>query len=292
MKKLVSKALGCSNWKIGHDADEDNEAGTTSLSSLTIEELDEEKEDGVCDGYEDELLVRMKRGQLTASLLIGKSDVGVWALKHGWSDGNGVDDLKNLISSNDTRAMSIASELVSSASSVEKARPLLVNLVQEGTLEDLLVHPNADVRSGAASCAAKIGLASKALSEDDGEVMALLDIAIELLFEEDEGNDESDDKSTSKQRANKLSKHLPKTMSSSSSSESTSMDRGIEVMTYIVSKTFVKEKIVAGYKPDGSPPNHKSALERLVEIGCAPNSGDAQMAFGLAGIFNLLAVSM
>ena len=289
VKKLVSKALGCSNWKIGHE--DENEAGATSLSTLTIEELDEEKDGDVSDGNEDELLVKMKRGQLTASLLIGKSDVGAWALKHGWSDGNGVDELKQLISSNDSRAMSIASELVSAASSVEKSRPLLAKLVQEGTLEDLLVHPNADVRSGAASCAAKIGLASKALSEDDSEVMALLDIAIELLFEEDEGNNDSDGKSKSKQKAIELSRSLPQSVSSSSS-ESTSMDRGIEVMTYIVSKTFVKEKIVAGYKPDGSPPDHKSALERLVEIGCAPNSGDAQMAFGLAGIFNLLAVSM
>eukprot|EP00984_Skeletonema_dohrnii_P002441 scaffold842_cov101-Skeletonema_dohrnii-CCMP3373.AAC.3 len=286
VKKLVSKALGCSNWKIGHE--DDNEAGATSLSTLTIEELDEEKDDDNSDGNEDELLVKMKRGQLTASLLLGKSDVGAWALKHGWSDENGVDELKQLIFSNDSRAMSIASELVSAASSVEKSRPLLATLVQEGTLEDLLIHPNADVRSGAASCAAKIGLASKALSEDDGEVMALLDIAIELLFEEDEGINEGDGKSNSKQKALEISKSLPRSVSS----ESTSMDRGIEVMTYIVSKTFVKEKIVAGYKPAGSPPDRKSAIDRLVEIGCAPNSGDAQMAFGLAGIFNLLAVSM
>jgi len=286
VKKLVSKALGCSNWKIGHE--DDNDAGATPLSTLTIEELDEEKDDDNSDGNEDELLVKMKRGQLTASLLLGKSDVGAWALKHGWSDENGVDELKQLIFSNDSRAMSIASELVSAASSVEKSRPLLATLVQEGTLEDLLIHPNADVRSGAASCAAKIGLASKALSEDDGEVMALLDIAIELLFEEDEGINEGDGKSNSKQKALKISKSLPRSVSS----DSTSMDRGIEVMTYIVSKTFVKEKIVAGYKPEGSPPDRKSALDRLVEIGCAPNSGDAQMAFGLAGIFNLLAVSM
>jgi hypothetical protein len=273
-KKLVAKALGCTNWRIGHE--DDNESGATALSKLTIEELDEEKEDD-SDENQDELLAIMKRGQLTASLLIGKSDVGAWALKYGWSDGNGVDELKKLIFSNDSRAMSIASELVSAASSVEKSRPLLATLVQEGTLEDLLIHPNADVRSGAASCAAKIGLASKALSEDDGEVMSLLDVAIELLFEEDEGGTERDGKSKQKPE---------------SSSESTSMDRGIEVMTYIVSKTFVKEKIVAGYKPKGSPPDRKSALERLVEIACAPNSGDAQMAFGLAGIFNLLAVSM
>jgi hypothetical protein len=283
VKKLVSNAIGCSNWKVGHEDDE--EQADPALSTLTIEELDEEKEG---DSVEDDgILTKMKRGQLTASLLLGKPDVGVWSLKYGWSDGNGVEELKDLIFSNDTRAMSIASELVSAASSVEKSRPLLATLVQEGTLEDLLMHPNADVRSGAASCAAKIGLASKALSQDDSQVMGLLDVAIELLFEEDEGCAEADSKAKSNQNALTLKKSLTE-----SSSESTSIDRGIEVMTYIVSKTFVKEKIVDGYKPEDSLPDRKSALERLVEIACAPNSGDAQMAFGLAEIFNLLAVSM
>ena len=70
------------------------------------------------------------------------------------------------------------------------------------------------------------------------------------------------------------------------------MDRGIEVLAYLVSKTFVKEKVVSGYKPEGSPANRKTALQRLVEIACAPNSGDAQMAYGIAGIFNLLSVSI
>lgn len=70
------------------------------------------------------------------------------------------------------------------------------------------------------------------------------------------------------------------------------MDRGIEVLAYLVSKTFIKERVVGGYKPPGSPSNRRSALQKIVDIACAPNSGDAQMAYGLAGIFNLLAVSI
>lgn len=282
VKKLITLALGCRDWNFGRE-EKDGEA-TSGLKSLTIEELDEEKEGGErkdCDS-EEVILAMMKRGQLTASLLVGKPDVGTWALKYGWSNGNGLEELKQLISSNDPRAMSIASELVSAASSVESSRPLLASLVQEGTLDDLLTHSDADIRSGAASCAAKIGLASKALSEDEGEVLGLLDIAIELLFQED--NAESLGSSNVKT--------LSKIPSSKPSTESTSMDRGIEVMTYLASKTFVKERIANGYKPDGSPPNRETAIQRLVEIACAPKSGDAQMAFGLAGIFNLLSVSI
>ncbi|KAL7472645.1 hypothetical protein ACHAXS_013024 [Conticribra weissflogii] len=301
VKKLVASSLGCADWKVGGDK-EGNNGQERELHNLTIEELDEEDEgkDDVDmeektmekgdDRLKKKLLQTMKRGQLTASLLIGKPEVGTWALKHGWSNGNGVSDLKELISSDDSRAMSIASEIVSAASTVESSRPLLSALVEEGTLEDLLSHPDADVRSGAASCAAKIGLASKALSEDRGEVMGLLDVAIELLFDETGQGD--DGAPGAKENVLSAVKKLPKSTNRFSETESTSMDRGIEVMTYLAAKTFVKEKLASGYAPEGSPPGRKTALQRLVEIACAPNSGDAQMAYGLAGIFTLLSVSV
>lgn len=282
VKQLVAGALGCRDWR-ATDVD-------GGLETLTIEELDEEKE-GECEEKEDKseqsLLAMMKRGQMTASLLLGGNpEIGKWALKQGWSSGNGVEELKHLASSNDSRAMSIVSELVSEAASVESARPLLATLVEEGTLDDLLVHPDADVRSGAASCAAKIGLASKALSEDKGEVMGLLDVAIELLFDED-GLDPSDVKGNDASKK-ALSKLPP---NSATETETTSMDRGIEVISYLAQKTFVKNELANGYKPKGSPQNRKTAIQQLVQIACAPKSGDAQMAYGLAGIFNSLSVS-
>ena len=295
VKKLIYRELGCNDWTVGKDEEEKEKenVGQTELSTLTIEELDDEEGKEMDESSEEsKLLTMMKRGQLTASLIMGKPDVGTWALKYGWSNGQGVEELKQLISSNNSCAMSIASELVSAASSVERSRPLLATLVQEGTLEDLLIHPDADVRSGAASCAAKIGLASKALSSDNGEVMGLLDVAIELLFEEDEWLDDNDQtkSSSNKSKVEALTKKVP--MSRKASGESTSMDRGIEVLAYLVSKTFVKEKVVGGYKPEGSPADRKTALERLVEIACAPSSGDAQLSYGLASVFNLLAVSI
>jgi hypothetical protein len=274
VKKLVAAALGCRDWR------SDNIDG---VQNLTIEELDESKDEGCCEAKEQQLFSIMKRGQMTSSLLVGKPEIGTWALKHGWSNGNGVEELKHLIDSDDSRAMSVASELVSEAASVESARPLLAKLVEEGTLDDLLAHPDADVRSGAASCAAKIGLASKALSGDEGDVMELLDVAIELLFDED-GLDSSIVKNKTKE--------LSKVPGVNSTTETTSMDRGIEVVSYLVQKTFVKNKVASGYVPKESPPNRKTAIQRLVEIACLPNSGDAQMAYGLAGIFNLLSVSI
>jgi hypothetical protein len=70
------------------------------------------------------------------------------------------------------------------------------------------------------------------------------------------------------------------------------MERGVEVLAYLVSKTSMKERIASGYIPPGSPGNRKPALERLVEIACSPNSADSHIAYGIAGIFNLLSVSI
>ena len=285
VKKLIYRGLGCTDWKIGTSEDGDdneNELGS-SFTELTIKELDDDGEEKEIDEMDNaQLLAMMKRGQLTASLLVGHPAVGTWALKHGWSDGTGVSELKRLISSNDSRAMSIASELVSAASSVEGARPLLATLVEEGTLDDLLAHSDADVRSGAASCAAKIGLASKALSSDEGEVTGLLDVAIELLFDEEMRDSGNDTMSLSLQTQEPLSTR----------EYTTSMERGVEVLAYLASKTSVKEKIASGYIPPGSPRNRKPSLERLVEIACSPNAADAHIAYGIAGIFNHLAVSI
>lgn len=266
LKKLICRELGCTHWKIGAEGEQ-----KLTNSALTITELDvDEEKEGDEEASASELFASMKRGQLTASLLLGKPEIGSWALKHGWSDSNGLEELKRLISSNDSRAMSIASELVSAASSIESTRPLLVTLVEEGSLDDLLMHPDADVRSGAASCAAKIGLSNKSLSADEGEVMGLLDVAIDLLFEDEAVED----------------------LHSNIGKESTSMDRGIEVLAYLVSKTYIKEKIASGYMPDGPTSNHKSALQRLVELCCDLGTSDSQIAYGIASIFNLVAVSI
>ncbi len=156
------------------------------MPALSIEELNviKEKEEGEHNKDSAAEMFAMKQAELTELLLLGKLEMGTWALKHGWSDGSGTKELKLLISLNDSRTMSIASEIFSVASSIESTHPLLTALVKEETLEDLLIHPAANFRSGAAFCMTKIGLASKSLLTDEKEVMELLDVAIELLFEE------------------------------------------------------------------------------------------------------------
>jgi len=210
-----------------------------------------------------------KRAQLTISLLLGVPEVGVWAL----SRVGGIDELRELIESQDVDAMFLASELVSAAASVEQARPLLANL----PLGKLLESDDYDIRSGAASALAKLGLADKALSANEGEVMGLLQISVELLYE-DSAKEIQEDLLPSVKR------------SDGSPKPTTAIERGVEVLSYLASKTQVKEELAFGFR--SSPDSPSTALDRLVELAVAPEAGDSLSAYGLATIFSLMAVSI
>lgn len=210
-----------------------------------------------------------KRAQLTISLLLGVPEMGVWAL----SRVGGIDELRELINSSDVDAMFLASELVSAAASVEQARPLLANM----PLGVLLECDDYDIRSGAASALAKLGLADKALSANEGEVMGLLQISVELLYDDTAGAIQED--------------LLPSVKRSDGSPKpTTAIERGVEVLSYLASKTQVKEELAFGFRP--SPDSPSTALDRLVELASAPEAGDSLSAYGLATIFSLMAVSI
>lgn len=210
-----------------------------------------------------------RRAQLTLSLLLGMPDVGVWALNRV----GGIDEVRDLVQSNDVDAMFLASELVSAAASIDQARPLLAKL----PLDVLLESDDYDIRSGAASAVAKLGLADKALSANEGEVMGLLQISVELLYED-----------TTRAIQEDL---LPSVKRSDGTPKpTTAIERGVEVLSYLASKTQVKEELAFGFRP--SPDSPSTALDRLVELASAPEAGDSLSAYGLATIFSLMAVSI
>jgi len=303
IKLLVKNILGCTKT-IVRKKDEKKEE---KEDGLTIEEIfDEDEEDKVEPEEEQEeeatlsitnkLQIQMRKGQLTSSLLLGKSSIGVWALKEGWSDGDAITEISALIRSQNNIAMSIASELVSAAASTEHARPFISPLVGNGIgsgspLEALLESDIGDVRSGAASAMAKLGLANKELSNDEGEVMGLLQVAVELLNENDD--EVMGDKDANKKAKQFLEKNKKK--NSSTTTTSTTVERGIELLSYLASKTQVKEELTHGFRSSSilkapKATSSQTALERLVELSCT-SSPSLAASYGLATIFSLLAVS-
>lgn len=266
---ILRKQVGVVLGRILSSIEDDDDAMKVAKQMIgdgliSIEEVDETKEES--DVTRERLFELMIRGQFVSSLLFGKPDVGAWALdqvRH---------ETRDLILSNDPNAMAIVSELVSAAASVEKARPAISSMFTDGSVDPLLEHPEQCIRSGAASAVAKLGMADKNLESSSSDVMELLQIASELLDE-----DESDEVE------NKVIKKGSFVMAT------TSIERGIELIGYLSSKTQVKEELAHGFKSQVDA--KQTALERLVELANRPNAGESVSAFALATVFSLIAVS-
>ena len=230
-------------------------------SEITIEEVDESKEDSdVTLELHFDLMVRAQF--FSSLLLLGQPDVGAWALDQTRLE------IRDLILTDDPNGMVIASELVSAAASVEKARPIICSLFTDGSIEPLLEHPEKCIRSGAASAVAKLGMADKNLESHDSDVMELLQIASELLAE-----DEFED------AANAM------IAKDSFVVATTSVERGIEVIGYLSSKTQVKEELAHGFKSHVSA--EQTTLDRLVELANRARAGEFFSAYALATIFSM-----
>jgi hypothetical protein len=109
-------------------------------------------------------------------------------------------------------------------------------------------------------------MADQNLDSNEGDVMGIaFRIASELLYE-----DESVGIPTEVTSRNCVVTYQA----------ATSVERGIEVIGYLSSKTHVKEELVHGFK---SHMNVKqSTLERLVELSNAANAGASTSAYALA----------
>ena len=236
-----------------------------------IEEVSNEDDDNEAKHEEETtpLETKMQRAFITAALLLAKKDVGAWALQFGWN--NSADELPDLIASGNPIAMCLASEVLSAAATVQAVRPLVANLTSSGSMEKLLMCDDRDIRSGAASAVAKLGLSERA--DDEGEVMGLLQAACDLL--EDRG-DESELPTTEESKL----RHF-------NSFATSSVERAIEMITYLVAHTIVKDELAAGFhsRPDGT------ALELLVKTADLPSAGESLSGFGLATIFQHMAVT-
>ena len=255
---------------------------------VVIEELDDDDDDevgkvtDVKEGSSTEanddasqtpvtLEKKIERALLSSSLLLAKPEVGGWSLGTGWPTRE--KDLKDLVDSDEKAALVVVSELVSSASSVKETRPMVAVLLDNSSLKQLVTHKDPDIRTAAASAITKLGMAEQ--ETDDVEIIGLLEAACYML-EDKESPSESQELISSKALGAK-------------STATTSIERGVEVMNYLVSKTMVKDEIAAGFK--ATKESKQTGLESLVSIADMPDAGASLTAYGLASIFQLMAVT-
>jgi len=268
VKKIVKPVLMAQ--KVGEDIDDH--------AGLTIEEVYNEDEDEKHADVEEEeaesLQSMMERAELTVSLLLAMKEVGAWAICTAWMLSD--KELVKMVDSGEDRPMAIASEVLSAAASVAESRHMVTMMMDAGSMEKLLMHDDRDIRSGAAAAVAKLGLAGRDKDKaEEGDVMGILQAAADLL-EDESGQFEASNK---KDGLSNLT----------NSFGTTSLERGVEMITYLVSQTHVKEEICGGFRAEAD--SKFSTLECLVQVAEMPKAGGSLSGFGLATIFQHLAVT-
>mmetsp|Transcript_118831 Transcript_118831/g.177624 ORF Transcript_118831/g.177624 Transcript_118831/m.177624 type:complete len:1074 (+) Transcript_118831:108-3329(+) len=246
------------------EVEDDEEVGVVS-------EVKESEEDKKPAPITHELM--MERAQLATALLMANGEAGAWAIGSGWPTCQ--NDLNTLVELGEKTALCLVAEVMSAAASVKDTRPIVASYLSNTSMKSLVNHPDRDVRTAAASSVAKLGLAEQGTEEI--EIIGLMEAACYML---------EDVESEGTKNAESLSVNIP---SSNKTGATTSVERGVEVMAYLASKTLVKEELAHGFK--ATPESERTGLELLVQVADMPSAGESLMAFGLASIFQLTAVT-
>ena len=212
-----------------------------------------------------------KRAELATAFLMANSSVGGWSMGAGWP--NCSENINEMIASNDVNALRIVAELLSSAASVKETRPMVAIYLNNDNVKTLVIHGDRNVRTAAASAVAKLGLAED--HTQDFEIVGLLEAACFMLEDGEENIKDSDNSIFTKVAM--------------ISGAKSSVERGIEVLAYLITKTIVKEEVAHGFR--ATPESKYSALELLVKISENAGSGANVSAFGIASIFQLMAAT-
>lgn len=249
------------------DEDEDEEGKVVDVS-------EEEKEEVEAEGEKDiSPQLMMQRAELATALLMVEPEIGGWSIGRGWPGCEA--HLIRCARSGNKLAQCLVSELLAAAASVKTSRPTVAHWISTTDMKLLIQHPDRDVRTAAASAIAKLGLGEQ--QTEDIDIVSLLEAACFML---------EDDGSNDPKRAEKLQNiNIP----SAKTGATTSVERGIEVMAYLSSRTVVKEELAHGFQ--ATPDSPHTGLELMVKAADMPSAGEALFAFGLASSFQLMAVT-
>mmetsp|Transcript_31880 Transcript_31880/g.77273 ORF Transcript_31880/g.77273 Transcript_31880/m.77273 type:complete len:1090 (-) Transcript_31880:145-3414(-) len=237
---------------------------------VDVEEEKEEEE--VVEEKEVTPMLMMQRAELATVLLMVDPEIGGWSIGRGWPGCE--DHLVRCANSGNKLAQVLVAELLAAAASIKTCRPTVANWVGTTDMKLLVQHTDRDIRTASASAVAKLGLGEE--QTEDIDIVSLLEAACYML---------EDDGSNDPKKAEKMDVNIP----SAKSGATTSLERGIEVMAYLSSRTIIKEEVAHGFQ--ATPDSEHTGLELMVKAADMPSAGEALFAFGLASTFQMIAVT-
>ena len=284
MQAIARPILGTDESKSSSEDEKDEERMGPIIEEITDDEAErigtvqDVDDDNNASKIEVSLEVLKQRAELVTALLMVNPIVGSWSMGSGWPDCE--THLHKLVESGDINALRIVAELLSSAASVKETRPMVAIYLNNDSIKALVTHSDRNVRTAAASAIAKLGLAEE--HTQDFEIMGLLEAAGYMLEEGEEAGGTSTDSKKDEKKKQLAASSIP-----ISSGAKSSVERGVEVITYLITKTVVKEEVAHGFKPTKDSKN--SILELLVKV--SDNGGAGVSAFGIASTFQLMAAT-
>ncbi|CAM9295655.1 unnamed protein product, partial [Discosporangium mesarthrocarpum] len=200
-----------------------------------------------------------------------------------------------LAATGDHMAQEVAAESFCSAASFEGGRALLGPVVESGIIFALMESAIMSTRSAAASAYAKLGMISSALSSDSDDITKLLNVSLDVIAP----SKTRDGATTAKRTPTPTPNPNPASAAMSSKPDAKTKDinegkigrggadgdreRAVEVLSFLVSKTKVKEELCYGSA------RCPRALERLCQAGQGV-TGRSPIAYGLAFLFSSLCI--
>ncbi|CAN0272825.1 unnamed protein product, partial [Ectocarpus sp. 8 AP-2014] len=246
----------------------------------------------------------IRRVTIATALANAEGPLGAWAMSlHGF-----LAEAMTLAASGDEVAQEAAAECFCSAASFDGGRALLGPVVESGIIFALMESKSQAARSAAASAYAKLGMISSALSSDSDDVTKLLNVSLDLITASNSpppthsnSNAPSFSSSSSSSAAKQKQKKdaAPGSKLGGPKSKRAGLggmdglkggaaiadsERAVEVLSFLVSKTKVKEELCYG---SARCPKALSRLCRAAENV----SGTSPIAYGLAFLFSSLCVS-
>ncbi|CAM9199761.1 unnamed protein product [Laminaria digitata] len=218
----------------------------------------------------------VRRVTLASALSNAEGTLGTWAMSlQGF-----LAEAMTLAASGDPIGQEAAAESFCSAASSDGGRALLGPVVESGVIFVLMESRSQAARSAAASAYAKLGMISAALSSDSDDVTKLLNVSLDLIAPSTKPTAAADAKS-SKAAASNPGRGLDTLKGGAELADS---ERAVEVLSFLVSKTKVKEELCYGSA------RCQKALSRLCQAGHHVK-GTSPIAYGLAFLYSSLCVS-
>lgn len=276
MQEAVRPLFGLKEKVAGDEEKKEENLGVV-IEEITDDDVEEEGKVADADKDESKSQVatfesKMEKTALATALLLANGTVGGWAMgANAWPDCR--ENITNLAASDQKIAMCLVAELLAAAASVKETRPTVGGYLVEPEIKNLVSHPDKDIRTAAASSVAKLGLAEQ--ETQDIELIGLLEAACYML---EDGEIDSG-------KADLVRQNVP----AADTGALSSIDRGVEVLTYLVSKTIIKEELAHGFK--ATQESKFSGLELMVKVADRPGSGGALSAYGLASAFQMMAAT-